>query len=244
MHFKPSTRRRLALSFASFAHVALAATCLSGSALAAGTLRGRITGFEKLIPDVYAEAAKPEAHRYTWREPSPTVRPEFRVLAAMPSRDICLAAMASAAPPPMPPVLVRITGGRSMQTTLVVSPGTKLVFENRDPFPHRLTQKDLKVELNAGAKNEWTAPGPGRYEFRDELVPSLRLFVVVEAQVAATVFPGRDGVYALPNLPPGEYMLKAFFQGKQVGKQVSILVRDKVPTDIKEPLNVGEGEAK
>ena len=50
--------------------------------------------------------------------------------------------------------------------------------------------------------------------------------------------------YALPNLPPGEYVLKAFFQGKHVGKQVSILVRDKVPTDIKEPLNVGEGEGK
>jgi hypothetical protein len=225
--------------------IVVALLAASGSSSAAGNLRGRITGFEKLLPDVYVEAAKPDAHRYTWREPSPTVRPEFRVLAAMPSRDICIAATSANSPPAMPAVLVRIAGGRTAQTTLVVTPGTKLVFENRDPFPHRLTQKEWKAELNAGAKNEWTAPGPGRFEFRDDLFPSVRLFVAVEPSVVTTVFPSRDGAFAFPGLAPGEYVLKAYFQGKPVGKQLSLLVKDKLPTDIKEPLNVGEGaEAK
>lgn len=214
---------------------------VGGTSSAAGTLRGRITGQDKLIPDVFAEAAKPEAHRYTWREPSPTVRPDFRTLSAMPSRDICITVANSTTPPAMPPLLVRVTGGRTAQSTYVVTPGTKLVFENRDPFPHRLVQKDWKGEINAGAQREWIAPGAGRFEFRDELYPSLRTYVVVEPQVVATVYPGRDGAFALGGLSSGEYIVKAYFQGKQVGKQLSLLVKDKLPTDIKEPLNVGEG---
>lgn len=222
----------------------LALIAAAGSAYAGGTLRGRITGFQdKLIPEVYAEAAK-DQHRYTWRELSPTVRPEFRPLSAVPMRDICIAATINGAPPAMPPVLLRITGGRTAQTTVVVTPGTKIVFENRDPFPHRLVQKDWKAEINAGAQRDWQAPGPGRFEFRDELFPSVRTFVIVDPQVSSTVYPGRDGAFSM-GLTPGEYALKAFFQGKQVGKTVSILVRDRLPTDIKEPLNLAEGaEAK
>lgn len=227
----------------SAAAATLALVAVAGSAYSAGTLRGRITGLDKLIPDVYSEAAK-DPHRYTWRELSPTVRPEFRSLSAVPSRDICIVASNNASPPAMPPVLVRITGGRTAHTTIVVTPGTKIVFENRDPFPHRLVQKDWKAEINAGAQRDWQAPGQGRFEFRDELFPSLRTFVVVEPQVASTIYPGRDGAFAL-GLTPGEYVLKAFFQGKQVGKQLSINVRDRLPTDIKEPLNLAEGaEAK
>lgn len=236
--------RGVAVLFGAFSLIA-AGALVANVAYAAGNLRGRVIGFEKLLPDVYVEAAKTDAHRYTWREPSGTVRAEFRALAATPSRDICIVATSSSSPPAMPPVLVRITGGRSAQTTIVVTPGTKLVFENRDPFVHRLVHKDLKIELNGGAKNEWTAPGQGRYEFRDELFPSVRLFVVVEPQAVATVFPGRDGAYAFPGLTSGEYTIKAFFQGKQVGKSVNVMVKDKLPTDIKDPLNVGEGaEAK
>jgi hypothetical protein len=221
------------------AAIALVLVTAAGSAFAAGTLRGRITGFDKLVPDVYAEAAK-DPHRYTWREPSPTVRPEFRALAAVPSRDICVAAMIAGTPPPMSPILVRITGGRTAQTTFVVSPGTKLVFDNRDPFPHRLVQKEWKAEINAGAQRDWQAPGPGRFEFRDELFPSVRTFVIVDPQVVSTVYPGREGAFSMA-LPSGEYVLKAFFEGKPVGKQLSVLVRERGPTDIKEPLNVSEG---
>lgn len=220
--------------------VALGATVTAGSSFATGTLRGRITGQDKLLPEVYAEAAKPDAHRYTWREPSPTVRPEFRALSATPSRDVCIAATINGSPSPMQPLLVRVTGGRTEKSTYVVSPGTKLVFENRDPFPHRLVQKEWKAEINAGAQREWQAPGPGRFEFRDELFPSLRTYVVVDPQVVSTIYPGRDGAFAM-GLAPGEYVIKAYFQGNPVGKQLSLLVRDKVPTDVKEALNLAEG---
>ena len=144
---------------------------------------------------MFVEAAKPESHRFTWREPSPTVRAEFRALTANPSRDICIAALSSAAPAPHDPILVRITGGRTIPTTLVVAPGTRLSFENHDPFPHRLyivSSPVWKAEtIDSARHRDWSAPpGQGRYEIRDELFPSVRSYVVVEPQVADDRLPG------------------------------------------------------
>lgn len=230
--------------------VALAAAALLAFAplgdAVAGPVRGRVSGHEKLVPEVYAEAAKPDARRYTWREPSPTVRAEFRNLSANPSRDLCIAALGQGNAPPHEPILVRVTGGHTIPTTLVVSPGTRLSFENRDPFPHRLygtgQAATMKAEtMNAAGRREWTAPpGQGRFEFRDELAPSLRFFVMVEPQVAEIAYPGRDGAFTM-NLPTGEFTLQAFFNGRRVGRAVNVTAKDKVLVELKDPLAVGEG---
>jgi hypothetical protein len=47
----------------------LAASITYGATVLAGPIKGRITGQDKLLPDVYVEASKPDAHRFTWREP-------------------------------------------------------------------------------------------------------------------------------------------------------------------------------
>ena len=212
----------------------------------AGQVKGRIEGQETLIPAVFLEAAKPDSHRFSWREPSPTVRAEFRALTANPSRDICIAALSATPPPPHDPILVRITGGRTIPTTLVVAPGTRLSFENHDPFPHRLYIVNSPVwkakTIDSGRHRDWSAPpGQGRYEIRDELFPSVRSYVVVEPQAVDVAFPGRDGAFAL-NLPAGEYTLKAYFDGRQVGKPISVTSKDKGFIDLKDPLPVGGGE--
>src|SRR5437762_7485585 len=90
----------------------------------AGPVKGRISGQEKLIPDVYVEASKPEAHRFAWREPSPTVKAEFRNLSGNPSREICVAATEAANAAAHEPILLKSTGGRTIPATIVVSPGT------------------------------------------------------------------------------------------------------------------------
>jgi len=217
---------------------------LASGTAAAGPLRGRITGQDKLLPEVYAEAAKPENHRFTWREPSPTVRPEFRSLAANPSRDVCIAALTSANAAPHEAILIRVTGGHTIPTTIVVTPGTRLSFENDDPFPHRLfvvgSDSWRADDLNPKATRDWTATGPGRVEFRDQLFPSVRSFVVVDPQVVDVAYPGRDGTFQM-SLPGGEYVLKAFFNGKQVGRAVNVTLKDRPALDLKDPLNVGEG---
>ncbi|WP_394847550.1 hypothetical protein LZC95_08800 [Pendulispora brunnea] len=223
--------------------VAAVVSAMSGMALAS-SVRGKISGQEKLLPDVYAEASKPDSHRFTWREPSPVVRAEFRSLTANPSRDVCIAAFASGNQPPHPPILVKVTGGHTNPTTLVVAPGTRISFENLDPFPHRLFvvgNEAWKAEdMAAGGRREWTAAQAGRVEFRDQLFPSVRMYIVVDPQVVDVAFPARDGSYAL-NLPAGDFVLKAFFNGRQVGRALSVSSKEKGNLDLKEPLNVGEG---
>ena len=223
---------------------AIACALLFAGSAVAGPVKGRIIGQEKLIPEVYVEAAKPEAHRYTWREPSPTVKSEFRVLAGNPSRDLCIAALGQGQAPPHEPILVKISGGRTIPTTIVVSNGTRLSFENRDPFNHRLYvagNATWKAEnITPGQRREWSAPnGQARFEFRDELYPSVRTYVVVDPAVSEIAYPGRDGAFGM-NLPSGDYTLKAFFNGKQVGRAVSVSAKDKLPFDLKDPLNVAE----
>jgi plastocyanin len=220
----------------------LASLAVAGDALA-GAVRGRLSGQEKLFPDVYAEAAKSDAHRYTWREPSPTVRSDFFKLTANPSRDICIGAFTSAQNPAHEPILIRVTGGHTIPTTIVITPGTRLSFENRDPFVHRLyavgNDQWSAQDLTTSAHREWTATGAGVYEFRDQLFPSVRTYIVVDPQVSEVAYPGAQGAFGM-NLSDGEYTLKAFFQGKQVGRAVNVVVKGR-PIDLKDPFNVAEG---
>jgi hypothetical protein len=239
-----------ALSVARRAAVALVLAALATAATAhaaSGNIKGRIAGQEKLVLDVYVESAKPENHRFTWREPSPTVDAKFRALAANPSRDLCVAALATS-PQTHEPIQIRVTGGRATPSTIVVPPGTRLVFENFDPFPHRLYQKEpanasWKPEnIAGGSRREWSAPGgSGKFEFRDETTPSLRFWVVVEPQTAEITYPGRDGAFGFTNLAPGDYILRAYFQGKLVSKSMSVSIKDKQTFELKEPLSLGEG---
>lgn len=220
---------------------ALLLVSIAGAA-GAPNVKGKITGQDKLFPEVYAEAAKPESKRWTWREPSPAVAQNFRALTANPSRDICIAAMSASNQPAGEAIRLTVTGGRVYPTTIVVAPGTQIAFKNSDPFKHRLyavSQATLKAEdLAANGVRSWSPPGAGKFEIRDELFPSVRSWIVVDSQTVATVFPGKDGNFAL-TLPAGDYFLKAFFNGKQVGKPVQIAAKEKSTLDMKDPLNVG-----
>jgi hypothetical protein len=208
-------------------------------------VKGKITGYEKLVPEVYAEAAKPEARRWTWREPSPSVAAQFRALSANPSRDICIAATTGANQEKQE-FRMTVTGGRVFPTTIVVTPNTQLAFKNFDPFKHRIyvmngTQKLLAAEdLQPNAVRTWSAQGAGRYEVRDELYPSVRTFVVVDPQVVQVAYPGRDGAFGF-SLPAGDYVLKAFFNGHTVGRQIQFTAKERGAVELKEPLKLDEG---
>lgn len=234
--------RSIPLAFAVLSAFALLTT--SGEANPPN-VRGKISGHEKLIPEVYAEASKPDSRR--WREPSPSVASQFRVLAAEPSRDICIAAMTSANQEKLAPLRMTVTGGRVFPTSIVVTPNTELSFKNVDPFKHRiyvttatgqvvLTPEDLEPSRD----RKWAAQGAGQYIVKDELFPSVRTFVVVDPQVVQIAYPGRDGGFAF-SLPSGDYVLKAFFNGKPVGKHVNFAAKDRGVVDLKSALNLAEG---
>ncbi|HXN32664.1 MAG TPA: hypothetical protein VN894_12415, partial [Polyangiaceae bacterium] len=89
-------------------------------------LKGKVVGWEKLLPQIYADAAKNDSHHYNWREPSPTVKQEFRKLSANVSRDVCVAAFSGVPSQAHEPLAVKVTGGRMTPATVVLSPGSRL----------------------------------------------------------------------------------------------------------------------
>ena len=187
-----------------------------------GQVKGKLLGLDKLMNPVWHEAKDVGSHRFSWREPSPTVRSEFRGLFAYAPKEVCLAAIAnSPQQPPALPLLITVGGGRTTPVTVVVAPGTRLHFENRDPFPHKLYGVGQSTfpagEMGPMQARDWTAPGPGRYEVRDELSPSIRSWIIVEPNVAAIAYPTVQGMFLIPQLSPGEYTLKVFFGGNPIG---------------------------
>jgi hypothetical protein len=228
----------------------VAAAALASSTLLAGggggAVRGKVVGWERLLPATYAEAAKPDSHRFTWREPSPTVKQDFRKLSANVSRDVCVAAFSKDAAPPHEARFVKVTGGRITPSTIVVSPGSRLSFKNHDPFAHSLYEvNNASWAANPtapGSTREWAAGQPGLKVIRDTLFASAVMYVVVDANAVEFDFPDREGAFAM-NLPPGEYTLKAFFEGKPTGKPIDNVRGSEKGIELKEPLTVG-GDSK
>lgn len=232
------TRRSFGLALALGAFALLAAAPAH-----AERISGRLIGFEHLRNPVWTEAKEPSKHGYTFRELVPTVPPKFRQLFPHIPKEICIAALAAEKQAPKPAVLIRVGGGRTTPVTIVVPPKTKLTFRNTDPFTHRLYAVGLKTfaanDTARGAEREWSVPEPGVFEIRDELAPSLRMFVVAKPNVAAIAYPSMDGKFALSVDEPGEYQVQAFFAGKPVGPALPIKVDGK-DVAIQGPIKIAE----
>ncbi len=211
-------------------------------------VRGRLEGFRLLQNPVWAEARDPKHHGYSFREPVPTVRAEFRRLYPHIPKEICIAALA-ATPQKAPTIatLIRVGGGRTTPVTIVVAPGTKLRFQNTDPFKHRLYAVGQKLftasDTLQGATREWTVPEPGTFEIRDEVAPSVRMWVVADPHVAAVGYPSLKGDFAVPLEGPGEYRIQAFFAGKKVGPEIPVTVAAGDVDISKTPLRLVDAKA-
>jgi hypothetical protein len=209
----------------------------------AAKIQGRIAGFENLENPVWAEAKDPKNRGYSFRELVPTVPAKYRKLFPHIPKEVCLAALSEQAQPAQPPVLIRVGGGRTTPVTIVVPPGTKLIFQNTDPFTHRLYGVDIKTfgpnDSAKGAQREWTVPSAGSFEIRDELAPSLRMWVVAEPNVAAISFPSMQGEFRLNVKEDGPYKVQAYFAGKPVGPAVDAQVKGGEVT-LAQPIVVAE----
>jgi plastocyanin len=223
-----------------------ALVCAPGRADAA-RVSGKIDGFRQLQNPVWSEAKDPKNHGYSFREPVPSVRSDFRRPFPHIPKEICIVAIGSEAQKPAAAVLVRVGGGRTTPVTIVVPPGTRLSFQNTDPFKHRLYAVGLKTfsasETAQGATRDWTVPEPGTYEIRDEAAPSVRMWIVAEPNVAAIAYPSMKGEFSLNLEVPGDYMLQAYFAGKKVGSVVPVTVAAKDLDVSKTPLHVGEDKS-
>lgn len=220
----------------------IAATLLAGLAPAAAgaeKVLGAVSGYEHLENPVWKEAKDPKNKGYSFREMVPTVPAKYRKLYPHIPKELCLAALAKTDQPAQPATLIRVGGGRTTPVTIVVTPGTKLVFQNTDPFKHRLYIKDdtnfQPNDTDRGGKREWTAVKPGIYEVRDELAPSLRMWIVAEPKLAAISYPSMKGEFNINVPAAGEYEVQAYFAGQKVGSAVPIAVDGR---DIKLPAAI------
>ncbi len=189
---------------------------------------GSVTGYEHLENPVWKEAKDPKSKGYSFREMVPTVPAKHRKLYPHIPKELCVAALAKEDQKPQANTLIRVGGGRTTPVTIVVTPGTKLVFQNTDPFKHRLyISGDSTFQPNdtdRGATREWTPTKAGTFEIRDELAPSLRMWVVAEPKVAAITYPSMKGEFNLMAPVAGEYEVQAYFAGAKVGEALAAAV--------------------
>ena len=190
---------------------------------------GVVQGHLFLENPVWTEAKDPKAKAYSFREMVPTVPAKYRKLYPHLPKELCVAALADTAQKPDEmPTLIRIGGGRTTPVTIVVVPGTKLVFKNTDPFTHRLYGVGLPAfgpnDTAKGGTREWSVPAAGTFEIRDELAPSLRMWVVGEPNVATITYPTMKGEYFLAVPGEGAYSVQAYFAGEKVGTAAAITV--------------------
>jgi hypothetical protein len=191
-------------------------------------VKGRVVGFEHLRNPVWVAAKDPERHGYSFREPVTTVPAALRKLFPQVSKEVCIVALAASPSGPGKPVSIRVSGGRTTPVTLVIAPGTELRFRNADPFDHRLYGVGLSTFAAAnttkGGTRRWTPQEAGRYELRDELAPSLSMWVVAEPTAVAAAMPTTDGRFTLNIEAAGQYTLQAYFAGEAVGRPLPITV--------------------
>jgi plastocyanin len=221
-----------------------AGLCLLSSTADAAHVKGQFTGFRSLQNPVWAEAKDPKNHGYSFREPVPTVRSEFRRPFPHIPKELCVAAIAAGAQKAEPPVLIRVGGGRTTPVTIVVTPGTRLTFQNTDPFKHKIYGVGIKTfassETGPGATRDWSVPEAGVFEIRDEAAPSLRMWIVSEPNVATVAYPSMKGDFSLTVQEPGDYTLQAYFSGKKVGAPMPVTVTVK-DLELKQPIKVDSG---
>ncbi|MCC6558077.1 MAG: hypothetical protein IT372_34450 [Polyangiaceae bacterium] len=232
--------RRIALS--------LALLAVPGAALAATvTVKGKVVGSAKLLNPVWNEAKDTKSNRYTFREPSATVRADVRTLTGYLPKELCVAALGEKGAALKVPLRIVVAGGRTTPVTLVVAEGQQVQFENQDPFPHKLYDTGNKglqaVETAAAKSRTWTPPGPGKYEIRDQLAPSVRSWIVVEPRTVGVGYPDRQGGFAI-DLEPGKYTLRAYYNGEKVGTDLEI-VAGPAPAEqlLRDPLKIADEKA-
>ena len=78
---------------------------------------------------------------------------------------------------------------------------------------------------------------------RDQLFPSVAMYVLIDPNAVEFAMPDRDGAFAMA-VTPGDYTLKTFFEGKQVGKSAEGLHVGFGGLDLRDALSVGGGESK
>lgn len=211
----------------------VAGVSLSPSSLLAVPAKGKVIYTQDLLNPVWNEAKDARSNRYYFMEPASTVPSDVRVLRGHFQKELCIAI--SSTDVPVPPRQggwkVKVEGGRTSPVTFVVGPGEQIEFSNKDPWDHALYAVDEKAGFgeatmkSGGPPRTWVPPGPGKYELRDKLFPSVRSWIVVsDKPVLKSVYPTRKGELQT-DLEAGTYTLQGYYNGVAVGEPATVTVK-------------------
>jgi hypothetical protein len=205
----------------------------------AGDLKARIAGYEALRPQALASAVASNPHAFTWRLFDRLVAEKYTALSADPEKDVTIAVYGEGPHRFGLEARIRLAGGRATPATIVIPAGVPITFVNDDPFLHTLVSGDVKRDLKPGETHKISPKGKGLLTFTDSQAPGVKAFVVIEDGVIMNIAPGRDGSIKLADPLPGNYVLKAFFEGNAKTTSPTMEVKAAASTELKDPLVVG-----
>lgn len=195
--------------------------------------KGKVVNTQKLLNPVWNEAKDAKSNRYYFMEPASTVPSDVRVLRGHFQKELCIAISSTDVPVPARQGgwKVKVEGGRTSPVTFVIGPGEQIEFTNKDPWDHAIYAVDEKAGFGdatmkaGGPPRTWIPPGPGKYEIRDKLFPSVRSWIVVsDKPVLKSVFPTRKGELQT-DLEAGTYTLQGYFNGDKVGEAATVTIK-------------------
>lgn len=126
-------------------------------------------------------AARPETSRPPGRGAAPSVS-FFLALLCIAAAPLAAHAAQPAKPGTSRVRTVVIEGMRFNPPRLVVSPGERIQWTNRDPFPHTVTASDGSFDshtIRAGGSWTYVARKPGEYDYACTFHPTMKGVIVV-----------------------------------------------------------------
>ena len=209
-------------SFYPFRKLAVLGLVLAIPGIALGAqVKGEADWLEKLMNPVWSEAKDGTPSLHLARTVADRAS-DLRNLAAFLPKELCVAAIASTAQQaPAIPYLITVGGGRTTPVTVVVAPGTRLHFENRDPFPHN-SSVSVSRRSRPGRCPRWRPrlDGAGARQIRNS-----RRALAERSQLGRRRserrrdrVPGSEAFHH-PAACPGEYTVRAFFSGARWGAE-------------------------
>jgi plastocyanin len=143
--------------------------------------------------------------------------------------------------PPKP--VLRLEDMRFNPPLLAVRPNTKVTFENKDATLHLIEPIEgtfmSAKRVDAGSVNDHTFDKAGAYRLRCSEYPHMSATVLV-LDAPLFVLPDNSGAFTFPDVRPGSYKLKVWYQGDWIHSQ-SLTVKARTTIEVQlERLTAGK----
>ena len=134
--------------------------------------------------------------------------------------EVTIVIVGEAASPPLG-CSYGMQGGGFTPTTMVTRVGSQLTLDNRDGLSYELYSPEIDALASApiapGSERTIPMPNtPGVHVIRDRVQPHVRGMLHVIPNLVACGQIDDDGDYRFRDVPPGEYSVRVYFQGRVI----------------------------